>query len=183
MDNAQFDEACKNGNHVTATRLYKQGNVDISTSDAFMLSCINGHLNIAKWLHRLGVRKHEETLVWAYMYDKWHIVMWLITIDFDIHVRDDGVFRSSCLRGHLDLAKILYKRGANIHICNDHAFTWSCEYNKWDVAKWLYTLGCRDDEYNEKVFNLVRIDCIQTRFVSRWRANVNRRRAVINKLE
>lgn len=177
MDNAQFDEACISGDHVTAKRLYKQGNVDISTSGAFITSCINGHLNIAKWLHRLGVRKHEDTLVWAYMFNQLHVVLWLIMIDFDIHVRDDAVFRSSCIKGDLDTAKILYKRGANIHICNDHAFSWSCEYNKWDVAKWLYMLGCRDDIYNEKVFNLVRVDCIKRRTVRRWNANVIRRRA------
>ena len=58
---------------------------------AFLWSCENGHLEVAKWLVDLGMQKNFTPI--------------------DIHADDECAFRYSCKNGHLEVAKWLVDLG------------------------------------------------------------------------
>ena len=82
--------------------------------DAFILSCKNGHLEIAQRLQLLGV---------------------------DIHEEEDIAFRESCDYGHINVVKWLYFNGnVNVRVYNDEAFKNSCNMNRIEVANFLCSI-------------------------------------------
>ena len=117
-----------------------QCQVDIHADDdihfdenAFMLSCENGHLTVAKWLLGLGTSCSHPTCPSGTRYSLG---------DIDIHSNDDHAFCISCEKGHLTVAQWLYSLGdIDIHVDNEYAFKSCCENGHLIVAKWLYSLG------------------------------------------
>ena len=106
----------------------KYYNFDIKTiTDSFHLTCMNGHLEIAKWLINTFP-------------------------NIDIHAEDEYAFRYSCYNGNLLIAKWLIEIFPNIdiHAYNEFAFRYSCIYNHLEVAKWLINL---DPSYSCKIIN------------------------------
>jgi len=101
---------------------------------AFMYSCTNGHLEVAKWLYSLKDKP-------------------------DIHAYNESAFSSACANGHLEVAKWLYslEDKPNININNEHPFEIACCNGHLEVAKWLYSLEDKPDIHinNDKVFKLI----------------------------
>jgi len=99
-------------------------NISFDFKNYFMYSCINGHLEVAKWLYQIG----KETRA-----------------PINIHINSEEAFRGACANGHLEVAKWLYQietnSPINIHINSEYSFTLSCGNGHLEVAKWLYNLG------------------------------------------
>jgi ankyrin repeat protein len=88
------------------------GGVDIHAMDdfAFRKACMNGHIEIARWLVSLG--------------------------GVDIHEEYDDAFRMACRNGHMEIARWLVSLGGvDIHAA-DSAFRCS---NR-QIVEWLHTL-------------------------------------------
>ena len=100
----------------------------------FINYCKNGNLDMAKQL------------------------LLLIKPDIDISAKNEYVFRSSCLGGHLEVAKWLLsiKPDIDISALNESAFKWSCMNGHLEVSKWLLSIKPDIDisAYNEDAFRL-----------------------------
>jgi len=83
---------------------------------AFIQSCNNGHIKIAKWLYDKGA---------------------------NIRAKDDSAFIFSCFNEHIKIAKWLYEKEVNIRAQNDYAFRWSYYNQHIETVKWLCEL-CSD---------------------------------------
>ena len=83
-------------------------------NNAFIVSCKNGHLEVAQWLFS-------------------------IKPDIDISADDDYVFFIVCRRGYLEMAKWLLSVKPDIYITNNinNAFKDACVYNRWEIVQWL----------------------------------------------
>jgi hypothetical protein len=82
-----------------------------SINYAFIYSCENGHLDIAKWLYTIGA---------------------------DIkYLTSSGGIRYGT---HLDVLKWLYEMGLDIRARNDSVFAESYVYQQVDTAKWLCSI-------------------------------------------
>lgn len=112
-----FANACANNRFDTAEFLSKRY---VNTRDVFEKTCENGHLEMAKWLHKNNM-----------MY----------------HVKIDLVFESVCEKGYFELAEWLYNKFV-INNCSN-SFKKACENGRLEIAKWLKckdeTLYCTCD--------------------------------------
>lgn len=98
-------------------------------SNAFKMSCKNGHIEVVKWLHDLSLENEQ-----------------LINIDLI------PIFKDVCKNGHLDVAKFLHQMNLDTQItslkseplitreCMQKSFKSSCLNNKLEVAQWIYSL-------------------------------------------
>lgn len=122
--------------------------------EAFYNSCINNHIETAKWLYSLNIengldihKNSERVFRFSCFAGHIQIAKWLYSLkdNINIHIGDECAFRYSCYSGNLELAKwllLLDKHNNisnNIIILND-AFSGSCKYGKIETAKWLYNL-------------------------------------------
>ena len=148
---------------------YKQ----ILGNDLFKISCMNGHLNIAKWL--LDILPSIE------VYNLWIIYNWY---------SDELPFETACKNGHLNIVMWLWNRaikdGNNtynelrlkyIEVCckNNHrdivkwwldiyhddnhgilkrAFETACEYGYLDMAKWLWNISSGEMGLGKSIYSL-----------------------------
>jgi hypothetical protein len=79
---------------------------------AFISACLNGYIEIAKWL----------------VYD--HQV--------DIHANNEDAFIFACGNGHVEIANWLVQdRQADIHVNNEYAFKLACKYRNDKIIKWF----------------------------------------------
>jgi len=110
-------------------------NIHGNNEEAFMYSCIDNHLEVAKWL--IEISKENNKII-------------------NIHFLHDLVFRFSCWNGYIEIAKWLIEISKesgeiiNIHANNDDEFKKSCKWNNLEIAKWLCSL-C--DEYYIEIEN------------------------------
>lgn len=81
---------------------------------AFYASCINGEIDIAKWLHKLGA---------------------------NISIKENRPFEDACSRGYLDIAMWLYSLGVDIHTHRDYAIRYSYRNKHTHVVDWLCSIG------------------------------------------
>lgn len=123
LENNDLQEAKK----IHITHNFKINNLD----NKFMYACLNGHIEVAKWLYELGVDIHIENDIFfrsSCSSGQIEVAIWLYELGANIHIENDEVFIRSCERGQIEIAKWLYELGANIHIGNDFAFRWSCAF-------------------------------------------------------
>jgi hypothetical protein len=85
--------------------------------NAFYESCINGHLNVAKWLHIIN-----DNL-------------------FDLHYGNEMIFSTTCIHNQIEVAKWLYSIGCRINKDNKYTIFCSTAGNgQIETAKWLISL-------------------------------------------
>lgn len=136
-----FLEFCKVGDLDKAAKLYK------STCDidwAFRLSCKNGHLEVAKWLHSVGADVHacnDYSFIWSCAYGHLEVAQWLYSLGAPVNRYSSCAcaFIWSCEDGHIDVAQWLHSISttSNGHAMNDKAFRKSCKYGHIEVSQWL----------------------------------------------
>ena len=85
-------------------------------NNAFIISCKNGHLEVAQWLFS-------------------------IKPDIDISANNEYIFKEVISRGYLEMAKWLFSVKPDINITNNinNAFKNACVYNRWEIVQWLLT--------------------------------------------
>jgi len=181
----QFIEYCKKGDIINAQKILSQ-NYSIKNANkkgAFRYSCINGYLNLAKWLYELnpnnlGIHDNNEyTFRHTCSHGKFDVAQWLYEItlstdnQIDIRAGNDIAFKRCCVNGYLNIAQWLYsllkpnELKVNIFTKYYYVFISSCS-NKKDVAEWLYDLTMQNsaqiyEEYlsNPEIFNFDVINC------------------------
>ena len=92
--NQIFIEICKNGFLLYGMYIAKKNKININAIDelAFKWSCINGHIEIARWLIHLGESDGYNNKI-------------------NIHAGVDYAFRRSCENGHIEIALWLIHLG------------------------------------------------------------------------
>ena len=140
--NYQFQELCKKGDLQKIKQIYFKNpttiNIFANSYYAFLISCMYGHLEVAKWL--LEVKP-----------------------DINIFAYNKYAFRWSCYYGHLKVAKWLLKVKPNINISVEHecSFLDACDFEYLKVAKLLlqhktqnyYMFAKKNEIYNTKNYN------------------------------
>ena len=145
----QFLDCCENGDLENVKLLVTERN----KQKGFYLACENGHIEIAKFLHSLGINinsYNDVVFVWACRRGHIEMVKWLQTLGVNINSIDDYAFRCVCEDGHIEIAKWLYSLGVNINASNDYAFRWACLNGHIEIVKWLI-------EINKKPFNIYKV--------------------------
>lgn len=130
-----FARACAAGDLEKAKPWALADVVNPREPTVFQRVCKNGHLEVAKWLHRLG-NTHLQT-------------------DTD----DGSLFHIACEQGHLELAKWMFSTG-EVKSQDDEgaAFAMACAAGHADVAMWLLTVHCwRPPDY-DWTFNTTTMD-------------------------
>ena len=122
----QFINLCEKGKLEEIRKIYSKNNINIHVNNdkAFRYACLNGHIEIVKWLINLDNKP-------------------------DIHANNDEAFRFACYKGHIEIAKwlITLDDKPDIHAENDYAFRFACLNGHIEITKWLVTI-C-DDYYIE----------------------------------
>lgn len=109
---------------------------------AFQLSCITGHLDMAKYLY-----SSEQ---------------------IDIHLKKEKVFRTVCHNGHMEIVKWLYQLDSHnkidIHVKNENAFRKACVYNNINIVKYLFSIE-EDNKIDIRAKNdyAFRVSCRKTK--------------------
>ena len=136
-------EACEKGDIKKVKKIIKES---INIGDALLSACINGHLEIVKWLFEIGNNNDNYYLDngFACACENGHleIVEWVLEINpknkFDIDY--DRGFGYACGHGHLEIAKCLLEL-VDIHIEDEFAFCSACENGHLEIAKWLFEIS------------------------------------------
>lgn len=125
----------------------------INNENAFINTCYNGDLNLAKQLlndhPNIDIFREKGITLRITCPNKYFdFAEWLLSFNPEKDIYE-GVFLELCYHGHLDSAKWLLSMRPNIDVTikNNYAFVWSCEYAKYawsytylETAKWLLSL-------------------------------------------
>lgn len=141
-----FSEACETGNIIKA-KYYNEKYNNVLAKEyndlVFINTCINGHLEVCKWLYSFGnIDIHENcdaVFRLTCSRGKIDVAKWIYSFgNVDIHCEDEWAFRMACFNGHIDIVEWLYSLGnINIHSLDDFAFEVSCINKKIDICRWL----------------------------------------------
>ena len=149
----QFIKACENGNAHGALELYSNYpsiNIHDDEDYAFRYSCINGHLELAKWLYNMcncivNVRVYEDfAFVHSCANGHIEVAQWLLEIEPSININAQGhhAFKYACKNGHFDVAQWLFSLNPNIDISigNEFAFRSACARGHLTIVQWLRSI-------------------------------------------
>lgn len=157
----KFFKYCCNGNLEKAINIYNKYNklfdFCINDDDFFIFRkvCINGHLNVAKWLYDLYpnnkifyannceplrvtcINGNLEFAKW--IYENIDVNCCNICLFNEKWMDNYGIFRFVCLHGHLDVAKWLYSINKKIYSYEKYeiSFRYACLNGHIELAKWL----------------------------------------------
>jgi ankyrin repeat protein len=121
----------------------------MNNTDMFIISCINGHLNIVSWLYNtyndINISEHiDQLFIILCQVGKLEIIKWLNKIVNMCNINYNIAFNVACKYGNLDIAKYLLSFDIiDIRFGDDYAFKSSCRYNYINIAKWLKSM-CND---------------------------------------
>ena len=161
--NKPFALCCQGGYiEIAMWLLVKEPNIDIwGKGQHFYLTCLFGHLKMAKWIHGLVMDTNIND--WSdIIFDSFlgtckngHIktAKWLLAIhpSIEFEINNNIIFRTVCSYGHLDMAKWIYELNPDTDISSpdldgsECAFRNACCYGHFDMAKWLYKLKRHSD--------------------------------------
>lgn len=136
----------------------------------FKMSCINGNLEVAKWLYGMNnflINIHANN---DYIFRKSclgnhiNVAKWLLTLDhldnFDICYNYNDTFRQACINNNLETVKFifsLYKYGLPLIAFREAFFGVLCISGNIEIIKWLirnYSVSYFDIHYDDNiVFN------------------------------
>lgn len=138
---AKFIRACRQGDLVKAQELYIFNKRAIKQGAE--VSIKYGHTEITKWLYSY-VDDKNEMLRYSCLNGKLEIAKWLHWAN-QVEIYGgfiDDIFVWTCARGHLEVAKWLYSLGKIIvnNTKNYEAISYSYSHHL-EVAKWLYSIG------------------------------------------
>lgn len=92
-------------------------NISADYSYAFRFACLQGHFEMAKWLHQIGVNIHAlEDLSFVYACESGNeeLVDWLLTKNVDIYAHDSSAIKKSYKKGYTNIVKKLKSLGMTI---------------------------------------------------------------------
>ena len=124
---SMFLYMCKIGDMESAIEIQESYPVDYA--QGFRLSCMNGHLELVKWLWDFIPNKVIERYLVGSVCRNNHIevMKWLMSKNYT-HIEG---FMKSCEYGHFELAVLLYQPSHN-------GFILSCGGGNLELVKWLY---------------------------------------------
>ena len=117
------------------------------------LACLEGHLDVARWLHGAGTsldattNRGDTPLLYACMKGKLNIAQWLHSVGASLDATDSEGNRSlhqACRRGHLDIAQWLHSAGASLHTTSSGGLTplhLACSAGRLETTSWLCSAG------------------------------------------
>lgn len=124
----------------------------------FCISCVNGYIDVAKWLYGLYEEGLEEKQIDIHVKNDTIFIRTAIrgslnSLQF-LHEKDtlddwNGVFIICCRNGNLENAKWIYSLGnIDLRTDDDFIFKWCCFNNNQEFVQWLSTL---DPLYNYNI--------------------------------
>ena len=174
-----FHFFCRHGYIDCAKGFLNINKFDINSKndEAICLACQEGHLEMVKWLYKIGGNiKAQNNWCFGMSISRGNLEMlkWIESLKVvDIHYNYDQFFRSACSFGKLEIAKWLYSFGnVDIHAFMDSAFLTSCSENHVEVAKWLYSLGGYNLHFEDDLF--FKFICQQGNiYILQWLHDIN----------
>lgn len=119
------------------------GNLNSENSDVFWYVCMEGWVDVAKWLisdaHMPASSIPTSAFVAAFSFGHLDMAKYLTSLGIaDIHVDDDLPFRVAVTHKHLDVAAWLISMGGvNIHAGYDESIRICVDNDYMDGARWL----------------------------------------------
>ena len=126
---------------------YPSVNISADNNFAFRHACLNGHLEVVKWLVEIhpSTKYDNKGFVYACWYAHLEVAKWLVVInpsaEYFYDCCYDSAFVNACSRGYLEVAKWLVDIKPSAEYlsacCYNSAFIDACSNNHLEVAKWL----------------------------------------------
>jgi Ankyrin repeats (3 copies) len=138
-------------------------------NEVFTSVCETRHLQVLKWLYRLGADIHynrDDAFCTACASGEFEVAKWLKSRGARIHTQEDSAFYRACGQGYIEIAKWLYKPDMAHRI--NSVLACACDRKHLEVAKWLYAESIMVDvNLNWHVFmrNACTMNCIE---ITQW---------------
>lgn len=132
----QMEKACYGGHLDMAKWIYRVGDIDNNSDTILANTCFHGHLDVAKWLH--SIRTKPPVVYMTILNDacrREHIHI----IKWVISLRKFDLmpaFGRACCNGQLTVAKLLLRPTYNL----DWTFVDACVYGHINIANWIYSI-------------------------------------------
>lgn len=123
-------------------------NILLGPSIYFERACVNGHLEMARWLYQKYdyMVNVDVAFLWSCASGKVPIVQWLYTLGIDIeYLMQDGPHSLVCAsaNGHLDVVKWICTNIPRMLELLPDAFEYTCMNGHLETARWIYDFDSR----------------------------------------